>query len=195
MDEQPTQPQAGDAVASAPQAGATGGTRAQASPQAGDDEVMTLAEARKLRAENASLRLRSKEAEAIELDVTARQKQLDDLLVRERDASKRAADMLALARQSAARAAVVEAASKVGIRPDLAAKLMASHAFEYDEHHQPRGVEKALREMVEAFPELVSGATAAANPAATRGNQPLARLKDAPSLSSSRLWTAPGQPS
>lgn len=192
MDEQAEQPQAGDAGASVPQAGTTGGTRAQASPQAGGDdhEVMTKAEARRLRAENAAFRIRAKEAEAIELDVTARQKQLDDLLVQQREAAKRADDMTALARKNAARAAVVEAAAAVGIKPALAAKLMESHAFEYDDDHQPKGVEKALKAMVEAFPELAGAATSATNPAGTRGNQRLTNLKDAPSLLDSRLWTS-----
>ena len=188
MYEQAEQPQAGDAGASTPQAGVTGGTRAQLSPQAGGDEVMTMAEARELRRENASLRIRAKEAEAIESDVTARQKQLDDLLVQQREAAKRADDMTALARKNAARAAVVEAAAAVGIKPALAAKLMESHAFEYDDDHQPKGVEKALKEMVDAFPELMGGTTAAANPAGTRGNQRLTNLKDAPSLLDSQLW-------
>lgn len=191
MDEQAEQPQAGDAGASTPQAGVTGGTRAQASPQAGDDdnEVMTKAEARRLRAENASFRVRAREADSIEADVVTRQRQLDDLLVQQREASKQAADYLALARKNAARAAVVEAAAVVGIKPALAARLMESHAFEYDDDHRPKGVEKALKAMVEAFPELAAGATAAANPAGTRGNQPISSLKDAPSVTSSRLWS------
>lgn len=117
-----------------------------------------------LRKEAAGYRVRMKELES-KVDAFEKEKLGDrERLQAELDAAKKEREALDGAlRQERARVAIVQAAAKHGIAPELAERLVD---VEFDADGAPVGVDEALKKLAATYPHLVQpgGGSAPTNP-------------------------------
>ena len=153
-----TVPQAGTPNTTAPVE--TPAPAAKDTPQAGDQEAVSLEELRKLRSEAAGLRRRLKEREDAD-------KAAEDAALSEAEKLKRRVAELEEAQRISqeerrvllTRSAVEREARKLQIvDEDAAFRLLEPDALEYGDDGQPTNVEKALKKLIERRPFLVSQA-------------------------------------
>lgn len=120
----------------------------QDSPETFDREYVE-----KLRREAASYRTELKDIKA-----KLEEKEQEEMSERERlqarldKISKSQEEAEAALRQERARVAIVKAAAKVGLPPELAEKLVE---VEFDEDGQPVNVEEAVKKLAKEYPQLV----------------------------------------
>lgn len=151
-------PPAGAAAPAGQEQPPAGDTTGQAPAEGGDDEPMTLGEARKLRREAATLRDRLAELDRAEQE--RRQASMTEL---EKVTAKATTleQELAQARQELADERLgrsIEAtASRLGFaNPDDAYRLLDRKALELDDDGRPKALDKALQELLRARPYLAA---------------------------------------
>lgn len=131
----------------------------------------------KLRKEAAEYRTRATKAEGELATHKKAQETEAERIQRERDeAATRAENAEKALRQERTTNAVITAAAKKGVDPDLAVRLMAGETVEYDEDGRPVKVDAALDALVKKFPQLAatqSGGSSAANGARSAAGQPV----------------------
>lgn len=137
-----TPPQAGNTPA--PQAGA-------GNPSADGEELMSLAEARKLRAENAGLRDKNKAFEdAAEAERVSKLDELGKVQVQ----LTKSADTIASMREVIGNLATQVAAAKLGIIDPDAAAILIGPNLKYGDDHRPSNAEDLLKELLKTKPYL-----------------------------------------
>ena len=171
----PVDPQAGDTENLNPQAGeSTTTTESQADESHQPETTLSLEEAKKLRSEARNLRNRLKEAESLKAEI-AELKKFKEATETEKlsETEKQTATRLKLEKQlSEAQAAltrketevqeqkinndIIAKAAKVGINPDLAAKVLDHSEIDYDEKGNPINVEDLLKDLLKSFPNLAA---------------------------------------
>lgn len=160
------------AAASTTTASATTGQSQEQKAETFDREYVE-----KLRKENADHRTRATKAEAELAKHKQAQETEAEKVQRERDeAAQRAATAEQALKLERVSNAVITAAAKRGVDPELAVRLMATEAVEYDADGRPTKVDAALDALIKKFPQLAatqSGGSSAANGArSANGGQP-----------------------
>lgn len=156
------QPQAGENTQATAQSAAIAQAATDTDTETGQGatETISLDEARKLRSEAANLRKRLKQfetdaqtqAEAKLGDLEKATKQLGSL-------TEQVTKQQAALRAERTGRQVDRLAAKMGLDPDLAARLLATESVEYDEDENPIGLDKALKALTVKWPHLVKPAT------------------------------------
>lgn len=180
-----TTPAASDA--SQPQRGADGtvtdtatdSQQAASTPASGQDDAAQQdqqqdihdPEKKRLSDEAAKWRKQAREQEKRlkELEAAEQARKDADLSAQERaekkasDAEKRLADIERTTRERVVRAEVRVQATTVGIKPELAMRLLDLSEVEYDDEGEPQNIDKLLKALAKAYPELVSSSTPGAS--------------------------------
>lgn len=180
-DPTPTGTQAEPVAQAQPPAGssspthATTGSGTQAEPntssQPPGSDTMSLDEAKKLRAEHASLRKRVAEFEAAaKAAEDAKLSETEKLNKRFAELQQQHTDYQMTAQTRIMRALVRAEAAEMGLNPGLAARLVDLDAVEFDEGGDPTNLRKLLDAAAKEYGLTPSGGTqAAAKPANTAG--------------------------
>lgn len=140
-----------------------GNGQASATAQAHDTENPEMArlqkELEKVRKEAAGYRVKAKELE--DAQKTEEERRAARLTELEEETKLLKAE----AKSKSAQAAITVAAAKIGIKPELAVRLIAPSELEFDDNNNPTNAEKLLAALVKTAPELVGGGGNSANPA------------------------------
>lgn len=136
-----------------------GAQAASATTQAEDPETARLkAELEKVRKEAAANRVKLKEFETAQMTET--EKQAARLAELEAENQR----LASVAREKAISAAVTEAASKYGVKPALAVKLIDGSKLEFDEGGGVKNAEDLVSDLVKENPELAGQMSGPGNP-------------------------------
>lgn len=164
--------------APAPEATPTPAPEAEVTPQPDAQEAdgISREEARKLRSEAAALRKRAKDAEAeLASRREAEMTEAEKAAKRAEQAEQAARDTAERLRQANLKAEVAINATKHGVDPALATKLIREDV-EFDDDGEPTNVSKLLADLVKSHPQLAAKpsveAGSPANPGNPAGNPP-----------------------
>ena len=131
------------------------------------DQTFDRAYVEELRSEAAKHRTRANAAESELTKVKQAQESEAEKTIRERnEATERAAKAETALKGERTTNAIYAAASKLGLVPDLAVRLMATETVEFDDAGKPTKVDAALEKLVKQYPQLV---VSGGNSSATNG--------------------------
>jgi len=149
-------------------------------PEGGEGKVFDAAYVQELRSEAAKYRKRLRELErALKEKEEAEMSEQERLQKRLAELEKERDALAARAREQAVRFEVASVAQRLGIQSaDVAWRLLDTERLAFDDDGKPTNVEALLRDLVQAYPFLVSGGAQASATNPARGQSSRLTLED-----------------